>query len=134
MSLVKPWRAALHSSGPETPPDSGIWGNNVLISFRKARHVVPTPFLVRVNCSVTIVATPSLQLGAVSDNFQFYLSLFLRSCFYCNFCCSDFLLFFLQNDSYSTSQKCDATIRNFKNLKYQNILTFTACLITLLIR
>ena len=68
------------SSPPETPPDSGIWGNNALISFRKAGHVVPTPFLVRVNCSVTIVAAQSLQLGEVPDNFHFYLALFLRSC------------------------------------------------------
>ena len=61
------------SRGPETPPNSGIRGNNVHISFRKAKHV-PTPFLVLVNCSVAIVAAQSLQLGAVSENFQFYLS------------------------------------------------------------
>ena len=57
------------SLGPETPPDSGIRINNTLISFRKAGHVVPTPLLVLVNCSVTIVAAQSLQLGLVSDNF-----------------------------------------------------------------
>ena len=43
--------------------------NNVLISSGKAGHVVPTPFLVLVDCSVTIVAAQSLQLGVVSDNF-----------------------------------------------------------------
>ena len=61
------------SSGPETPPDSGFRANNVLNSFRKAEHVVPIPFLVQLNCSVTIVAAQSLQLGAVSDNFQLKL-------------------------------------------------------------
>ena len=125
------------SSPPETPPDSGIWGNNVLISFRKAVHVVPTPFLVRVNCSVTIVAAQSLQLGEVPDNFHFYLALFLRSCFYCNYCCSVFPLFFLHNGRFSISQKCDVTVQNFEHSKHQNILTFTVCLIvqiTLLIR
>ena len=61
------------SSPPETPPVSGIRGNNALISFRKAGHAVPTPFPVRVNCSVTIVATQSLQIGAISDNFQLYV-------------------------------------------------------------
>ena len=34
------------SVDPETPPDSEIRGNNVLISFRKAGHVVSTPFRV----------------------------------------------------------------------------------------
>ena len=80
------------------PLDSGIRENNVLIDLRKAGHAVPTPFLVRVNCSVTIVAAQSLQLGAVFDNFQFYLSLFFRSCFHCYYCCSVFFShFFLQN-------------------------------------
>ena len=37
-------------------PDSGFRRNNTLISFRKAGHVVPTPFLLHVNCSVAIVA------------------------------------------------------------------------------
>ena len=43
-----------------------------LFPLRKAGHTVPTPFTVGVNGSVTIVATQSLQLGAVSDNFQLY--------------------------------------------------------------
>ena len=42
----------------------------LLFSFRKAGHAVPTPFTVCVKWSVTIVATQSLQIGAVSDNFQ----------------------------------------------------------------
>ena len=99
------------------PPNSGIRGNNVLISFGKAGHVVPTPSLVRVNCSVTIEAAKLLKLGAVSDIFQFYPSLFLRSCFYCNYCCSVFLLFFLLNSCFSISQKYDVTVRNLKKIK-----------------
>ena len=74
--------------------DSGIRGNNVLIGLGKAGHAIPTPFLVRVNCSVTIVAAQSLKLGAVSDNSQFYLSLFFRSCFHCYYCCIVFFLVF----------------------------------------
>ena len=50
--------------------DSGIRRKNDLVSFRKAGHVVPTPFLVLVNCSVTIVAAQPIQLGMVSDNFK----------------------------------------------------------------
>ena len=78
------------SLASEIPPDSGIRENSTDIFLRKAGHVVPTPFLVRVNCSVTIIAAQSLQLRAVSDNFQFYfiLPLFSRNCFHCNFCCS----------------------------------------------
>ena len=49
-------------------PDSGIRRNNTLISYQKAGHLVPTPFLVLLNCSVTIVESQSLQLGVVSDN------------------------------------------------------------------
>ena len=40
-----------------------------------------------------------------------------------------FSLIFLQNGRFRLSQECDVIIRNFKNLKYQNILTFTVCLI-----
>ena len=53
------------SSPPETPPDSGIRGNNVLISFRKAGNAVPTPFLILGIRVETIVAAQSLQLGTV---------------------------------------------------------------------
>ena len=50
---------------PESPPDSGIRGNNVHISFSKAGHAVPTPFLVLGIRDVTIVAAQTLQLGMV---------------------------------------------------------------------
>ena len=101
----------------------------LLFPFRKAGLTVPTPFTVGVNGSETIVATQSLQLGAVSNNFQLYFSIF-RRCFYRNYrcCCVSFLIFH-QNGRFSISQKYDVIIRNLKNLKYQNILTFTVCLI-----
>ena len=114
---------------PDTPPDSGIRGDNVHISFKKAEHAVPTPFLVRVSCSVTIVAAQLLQLGAVSDNFQFYLSLFSGKLFLLQLLLFYFLLFFLKNGRFSFSQKCDVTIQIFENCNFQNILTFPISLI-----
>ena len=54
------------SSSPfETPPDSGIRGNNVLSCFRKVGQAVPTPLLFLGIRFVTIVAAQSLQLGMV---------------------------------------------------------------------
>ena len=82
------------NSEPETPPDSGIRGKNVLLSFRKAGHTFPTPFprsreLLCNDCSNTIVTTRS---GL--RHFPVICRYFFRSCFYCNYCCSVFLLFF----------------------------------------
>ena len=50
---------------PETPPDSGIRRNNVLIFFRKAGNAVLTPFLFLGILVVTILAAQSLQLRMV---------------------------------------------------------------------
>ena len=61
------------SLGPETPPDSEIRGNSTPISFQKAGHAVPRPFLFLVFYVVTIVAAQSLQLGMVPDNLQLQL-------------------------------------------------------------
>ena len=54
------------------------------------------------------------------------LRFFLRSrstVFHYFSCCSVFRHFSAQNGRFSFSQKCDVTIRNFENLKSQNILT-----------
>ena len=101
----------------------------LVFPLRKAEFTVPPPFTVGVNGFVTIVATQSLQFGAVSANTLSYFSI-SRRCFYRNYrCCCVFLLIFLQNGRFSISQNYDVIIRNLKNLKYQIILTFTVCLI-----
>ena len=61
------------NSSPETPPDSRLRGNNSLISSPEDWFL---PFTVSVNGLASIVATQSLQLGAVSDNSQLYLVIF----------------------------------------------------------
>ena len=86
-----------------------------LFPFWKTVHTVPTPFTVCVNCSVTIVATQSLQLGTVSDNFQLYLVI-SRSCFYRNYCCCVFFLLFLKNDRFNFS--VTSSIKFFEKLKF----------------
>ena len=57
-------------SPPETLPDSGIWGSNVLISFRNAGHAVLTPFFVLGIRVVTIVAAQLFQLEMVFVKFS----------------------------------------------------------------
>ena len=104
-------------------PESGEI--TTLSSFRKA---VFLPFTVVVNGLATIVATQSLQLGTVSTNSAF------RCCFSITFLVVVavativvvflFWIFSKISDS-DVSQKDDVILRNFKNLKYQNIPAFT---------
>ena len=96
-----------------------------LSSFRKAAFL---PFTVVVNGLATIVATQSLQLGAVSANsafssiliFDFFVVIFVET-----IVALIFFWFSSKMAVFAVSQKCDFPVRIFKISKYQNILTFT---------
>ena len=64
-------------SRPLRIPESG--GMTHLFPHRKAEFTISLPFTVGVNGLVTIVATQSLQLGAVFANTLLYFSTFRRS-------------------------------------------------------
>ena len=94
-----------------------------------AEFTTPPPFTVGVNGFVTIVATQSLQLRAVSANTLSYF-LFLVVVFLATIVVVVFLFYFSsKNGRFVVSRKYDVIIRNLKKLKYQNILAFTVCLI-----
>ena len=104
-------------------PESGEI--TTLSSFRKA---VFLPFTIVVNGLATIVATQSLQLGTVSTNSA------IRCCFSITFLvvvavATIFVVFliwiFSKISDSDVSHKDDVILRNFKNLKYQNIPAFT---------
>ena len=95
--------------------------------------MVPPPFTVSVNGFVTIVATQSLQLGAVSANtlsYFYFIFPFPVVVSLVTIVVVVFLFWFIsKNGRFVVSRKYDVIIRNFKNSKNQNILTFTVCLI-----
>ena len=64
-------------SSPHQIPESGEI--TPLFPFRKAEFTIPLPFNVGMNGLVTIVATQSLQLGAVFAKTLLYCSTFRRS-------------------------------------------------------
>ena len=94
-------------------------------SFQKA---VFLPFTVVVNGLATVVATQSLQLGAVSAN-SFFSSILIFDFFVVIFVATIVVLIFFWFSSkmaaFAVSQKCDFSVRVFKISKYQNTLTFT---------
>ena len=103
-----------------------------LFPLRKAEFTIPPPFTVGVNGLVTIVATQSLKLGAVFANtlLSFLLSVVvsLGTIVVVVATLVVVVLYFWfssKNGRFVVSRKYDVIIRNFKSLKYQNILTFT---------
>ena len=80
------------------------------------------------NGLATIVATQSLQVGAVSANSAIRCS-FLLAILVVVVVATIVVVFLFWFSSkmvvFGVSQKYDVIIRNFKNLKYQNILAFT---------
>ena len=93
--------------------------NNTLISSPEGWFL---PFTVVVNGLATILATRSLQLGAVSANTlsYFYFSLFATYLVV-------LFLFWISSKMavFDVSQKCDITIRIFKILEITNTSAFT---------
>ena len=115
VSVQTPRPLRIPESGEITP----------LSSFRKA---VFLPFTVVVNGLATIVATQSLQLGAVSTTSAFS-SILIFDCFVVIFVATIVVLIFFWFSSkmavFAVSQKCDFSVRIFKISKNPNILTFT---------
>ena len=99
-------------SRPLRIPESGEI--TLLFPFRKAEFTVPPPFTVGVNGFVTIVATQSLQLGAVSANNLSYF-LFIVVVSIATLVVVVFLFWFTsKNGRFDVSRKCDVTNRIFK--------------------
>ena len=96
-----------------------------LFPLRKAEFTIPPPFTVGVNGLIMIVATKSLQVGAVFANTLLYFLLSVVVSLATLVVVVLYFWFFSKNGRFVVSRKYDVIIRNFKNLKYQNILTFT---------
>ena len=110
-----------------------------LFPLRKAEFTIPPPFTVGVNGLVMTVATQSLQFGAVFANTLLYFLLsFVVSLAIIVVVVATLVVvvatlvvvvfyfwFSSKKGRFVVSRKYDVIIRNFKNLKYQNILTFT---------
>ena len=108
-------------------PESGEI--TTLSSFRKA---VFLPFTVFENGLATIVATQSLQIGAVSANSAFRCCFSIAILVVITIATIVVLIFFRFSSKmavFCVSQKCDFSVRIFKVSKYQNVLTFTVWLI-----
>ena len=100
-------------SPPETPAESGIRGNSVLISFRKAGHAVPTPFLVLGIRVVTIVRTRNGLRKVVISSISISITQFPLAAFFYDFCCCCVF-----HSQCSRKIKISRPNRNFKNLHF----------------
>ena len=112
----------------QVPKPLRIPASGEITPLSSSRKAVFLPFTVVVNGLATIVATHSLQLGAVSANSAFS-SILIFNFFVVIFVATIVVLIFFWFSSkmavFAFSQKGDFPIRIFKTSKYQNILTFT---------